>query len=54
MCVNDVICHGAQPLFFLDYFACGHLDVDGAAAIIDGIASACQKVGCALIGLCVC
>lgn len=50
MCVNDLICQGAEPLFFLDYFATGKLEVDKAARIIDGIAGACAATGCALIG----
>ena len=50
MCVNDLVCQGAEPLFFLDYFATGKLDVDQAARIIDGIATGCAQSGCALIG----
>ncbi|MCA0202702.1 MAG: phosphoribosylformylglycinamidine cyclo-ligase [Proteobacteria bacterium] len=50
MCVNDLVCQGAEPLFFLDYFATGKLDVDQAARIIEGIAEGCAKSGCALIG----
>jgi len=50
MCVNDLICQGAEPLFFLDYFATGALDVDQAAAVVDGIAEGCARAGCALIG----
>lgn len=50
MCVNDLIVQGAEPLFFLDYFATGKLDVARAAIIINGIAKACQDSGCALIG----
>lgn len=50
MCVNDLICQGAEPLFFLDYFATGKLDVDQAARIIEGIAAGCAASGCALIG----
>ena len=50
MCVNDVVCQGAEPLFFLDYFATGRLDVDAAAAIVEAIAAACKAAGCALIG----
>jgi phosphoribosylformylglycinamidine cyclo-ligase len=50
MCVNDLVCQGAEPLFFLDYFATGKLDVDQAARIITGIAQGCAASGCALIG----
>ncbi len=50
MCVNDLICQGAEPLFFLDYFATGKLDTDTAAWIIEGIAEGCVQSGCALIG----
>lgn len=50
MCANDILCHGAQPLFFLDYLACGKLDSDIAAEIIGGIAKACKETGTALIG----
>ncbi len=50
MCVNDLVCQGAEPLFFLDYFATGKLDVESAATIIEGIAEGCALSGCALIG----
>src|SRR5258706_10269803 len=50
MCVNDIVVQGAEPLFFLDYYATAALDVDAAAAIIEGIARACKESGCALIG----
>ncbi|MDY6960535.1 MAG: phosphoribosylformylglycinamidine cyclo-ligase [Pseudomonadota bacterium] len=50
MCVNDLVVQGAEPLFFLDYFATGKLDPDQGAAIVQGIAAGCRQAGCALIG----
>jgi phosphoribosylformylglycinamidine cyclo-ligase len=50
MSVNDLVVQGAEPLFFLDYFACGKLDPKAAAAVVAGIAEACREAGCALIG----
>jgi phosphoribosylformylglycinamidine cyclo-ligase len=50
MCVNDLVVQGAEPLFFLDYFACGALDVDKARDVISGIAEGCRLSGCALVG----
>jgi phosphoribosylformylglycinamidine cyclo-ligase len=50
MCVNDLVCQGAEPLLFLDYFATGKLDVDQAARVIESIAEGCLQSGCALVG----
>uniref|UniRef100_A0A8C0LID8 Trifunctional purine biosynthetic protein adenosine-3 n=1 Tax=Canis lupus dingo TaxID=286419 RepID=A0A8C0LID8_CANLU len=51
MCVNDILAQGAEPLFFLDYFSCGKLDLDTTEAVVTGIARACRKAGCALLGM---
>lgn len=51
MCVNDILAQGAESLFFLDYFACGKLDLKTTEAVVAGIAEACGQAGCALLGM---
>jgi phosphoribosylformylglycinamidine cyclo-ligase len=50
MCVNDILCHGARPLFFLDYLACGELNADVAAELVKGVATGCRETGTVLLG----
>ncbi len=50
MCVNDILCHGAKPLYFLDYIACGKNNSDKIASIVKGVADGCIQAECALVG----
>jgi len=50
MCVNDVLCHAAKPIAFLDYYVCGWLNREQAARVVKSIAAACMEAGCALVG----
>jgi len=50
MCVDDLVCQGAEPLFFLDYISIGRLDPDHVAALVSGVAEGCRQAGCALVG----